>query len=128
MKTLVLGASPNPDRYAYKAVKSLQAHGHTVEPVGIKKGNINGREIMNGFPELTGIDTVTLYLNAMNQRNWYNYIIGLHPRRIIFNPGAENVELEQLAEKNGIQTINACTLVMLSIGTFENETMAHPEK
>ena len=119
MKTLVLGASPNPNRYAYSAVVSLLAHGHAVEPVGIKKGSIKGLEIKNGLPELSGIDTVTLYLNAKNQQAWYEYIIGLHPRRIIFNPGAENAELWKLAEANGIQTVNACTLVMLSTGTFE---------
>jgi|SRR6185437_4058851 len=122
MKTLVLGASPNPNRYAYSAVVSLLAHGHEAVPLGIKKGSINGLEIKNGFPELMGIDTVTLYLNPKNQQNWYGYIMGLHPRRIIFNPGTENDELRQLAEKNGIQTINACTLVMLSTGTFENKT------
>jgi len=128
MKTLVLGASPNPDRYANKAVISLLAHGHDVVPVGIKKGQINGLSIINGFPELKDIDTVTLYLNAKNQETWYNYIIGLHPRRIIFNPGAENSELERLAENNGIQTINACTLVMLSIGTFEKEEGTEQEQ
>ena len=124
MKTLVLGASPNPERYAYKAVISLVAHGHEVAPVGIKKGSIIGLEIMNGFPALSDIDTVTLYLNAKNQQYWYEYIIGLRPRRIIFNPGAENIELEQLAKKNDIETINACTLVMLSTGTFENEEIS----
>ncbi len=121
MKTLVLGASPNPERYAYKAVRSLIAHGHDVLPVGIKKGNIQGLEIMNGFSEIKDIDTVTLYLNAKNQQNWYDYIIALHPRRIIFNPGAENTDLEGLAQSNGIETINACTLVMLATGTFESK-------
>jgi len=128
MKTLVLGASPNPDRYAYKAVISLSAHGYDVVPVGIKKGSINGFEIINGFPILSDIDTVTLYLNAKNQQYWYDYIIGLHPRRIIFNPGAENTELEHLAKNNGIQTINACTLVMLSIGTFEKQEISDQEQ
>ncbi len=119
MKTLVLGASPNPDRYAYKAVMSLVHHGHEVVPVGIKKGEINGQVILNGFPELKDIDTVTLYINPTIQKGWYDYIIGLHPHRIIFNPGTENPEFEKLAGKNDIQTVIACTLVMLSTGEYE---------
>ncbi len=125
MKTLVLGASPNPDRYAYKAVYSLMSHGHEVVPVGVKKGEVNGLAILNGFPELKDIDTVTLYINPVIQKGWYDYIIGLHPRRIIFNPGTENPELLKIAEANGIQTITACTLVMLATGEFGKNMPAY---
>ncbi len=125
MKTLVLGASPNPDRYAFKAVYSLMNHGHEVVPVGIKKGQVNGLAILNGFPVISDIDTVTLYINPVIQKGWYDYIIGLHPRRIIFNPGTENQELADLAQENGIQNIMACTLVMLATGEFEKSSQAY---
>jgi len=119
MKTLVLGATPNPSRYAWLATVSLKKHGHEVYPVGIKKGNIEGLEIINNKPDLKDIHTVTLYLNPKNQVEWYDYIISLKPKRIIFNPGTENPEMVDLAIKNGIQTIQACTLVLLSTGEFE---------
>jgi predicted CoA-binding protein len=118
MKTLVLGATPNPSRYAYLAAMSLKKHGHEVVPLGIKKGDIDGLAIINTRPELIGIDTVTLYINPTHQKEWYGYILGLHPKRIIFNPGTENPELEKLAEVEGIEATVACTLVMLSVGTF----------
>lgn len=118
MKTLVLGATNNPSRYAYMAVMSLQRHGHEVVPVGRKKGEVGGITIENGVPELSDVDTVTLYLNPDNQKEWYDYIMKLKPKRIIFNPGTENPELWQMAKKNGIQTIAGCTLVMLSTGSY----------
>lgn len=117
-KTLVLGATPNPARYAYLAVMRLKQHGHEVVPLGIRDGAIEGIEILKGRPAIKGVDTVTLYLNAQRQRDYYDYILSLHPRRIIFNPGAENPELMRLANEKGIETMEACTLVMLSIGQF----------
>ncbi|QKG56372.1 CoA-binding protein [Hymenobacter sp. BRD128] len=119
MKTLVLGATDNPDRYAYKAVHSLQRHGHEVVPVGIRKGQVAGLAIHTDRPAETGIDTVTLYVGPQNQPAWYDYILSLKPRRIIFNPGTENPELEQKAQAAGIRTEEACTLVMLSVGQYE---------
>ena len=117
-KTLVLGATPNPARYAYLATMRLQRYGHEVIPLGIRDGNIEGLEIQKGKPAIEGVDTVTLYLNAQRQRDYYDYIFSLHPRRIIFNPGAENPELSRLAKEKGIETVEGCTLVMLSIGAF----------
>lgn len=117
-KTLVLGATPNSARYAYLAVMHLKQYGHEVVPLGIRDGNIAGIEIQKGMPAIEGIDTVTLYLNAHRQREYYDYIFSLSPRRIIFNPGAENPELKQLADAKGIETVEGCTLVMLSIGLF----------
>lgn len=117
-KTLVLGASPNPQRSAYMAAARLVENGTVVFPVGIKKGEISGIEILTGKPEISGIHTVTLYLNAENQREYYDYILGLKPKRIIFNPGAENDELMNLAKKAGIETIYGCTLTMLALGNF----------
>lgn len=117
-KTLVLGATPNPARYAYLAVMRLRLHGHEVIPVGIRDGHIEGVEIQKGMPKIEGVDTVTLYLNAQRQREYYDYILSLQPKRIIFNPGAENPELSKLANENGIETVEGCTLVMLSIGAY----------
>ncbi len=117
-KTMVLGASPNEERYAYKAVVKLMQYGHEVIPVGIKTGNIKGLAIDTSRPVLPNIDTITLYLGPANQKDWYSYILGLKPRRIIFNPGTENKELMQLANEQGIETEEACTLVMLSLGNY----------
>ena len=117
-KTIVIGASSNPDRVSYDAVQRLHARGHEVIAVGIKAGEINGIPILTGFPEIKNVDTVTLYVGAKNQPYWYNYIFSLSPKRIVFNPGAENPELEQMANAKGIETLEACTLTMLSIGNY----------
>lgn len=117
-KTLVLGATPNPERYAYLATNRLTKHGHEVVPVGIKHGNIGGIEILGGKPEVEGVDTVTLYIGPARQPEYYDYIFSLQPKRIIFNPGTENPELAQLAQERGIETVEGCTLVMLSIGAY----------
>jgi uncharacterized protein len=117
-KTLVLGASTNILRYSYKAIHQLLKNNIEVEAIGIKDGVIDGIAIKKGKPLLIDIDTVTLYLNPERQKEYYDYIIGLKPKRIIFNPGTENAELKNLAEKSGIQTEEACTLVLLSIGAY----------
>lgn len=117
-KTLVLGASTNPTRYSYTAVHNLKANGHEVVPLGVKEGEVAGEEVLIGQPPLEDIDTITLYLNPARQKAYYDYIISLHPRRIIFNPGTENPELVQLAKEHGIESEIACTLVMLSVGTY----------
>ena len=116
--TVVIGASPNADRYSYKATVSLQNQQHTVYPFGIKKGTINGLEIINTKPELIDIDTITLYIGPENQPQWYDYIIALKPKRLIFNPGTENPELIAIAKTNGIESEIACTLVLLSINQY----------
>lgn len=116
--TVVIGASPNADRYSYKATISLQNHQHTVYPVGLRKGVINGLEIITDKPGLKDIDTVTLYVGPDNQPYWYDYILSLKPKRLIFNPGTENPELEQMAADQGIETTQACTLVLLSIKQY----------
>jgi uncharacterized protein len=117
-KTIVLGASENPARYGFLAVNKLLDHGHKVVAVGKKKGQIRDTPIVTEAPPLKDIDTVTLYLNPANQKAYYDYIISLHPNRIIFNPGTENPELEELAEKNNIHTMEACTLVLLATNQF----------
>jgi hypothetical protein len=117
-KTVVIGASENPERYAFKAMTSLKAHGHEVFGLGLKEGEVAGSKILTGKPQLTGIDTVTLYISSAKHAEWMDYLIGLKPKRIIFNPGTENPEFITVATKNGIECIEACTLVMLSIGNF----------
>lgn len=118
-KTLILGATPNPERYAYKATVKLAKHGHEVVPVGIKKGEIEGHEILTNSPTPTDIDTVTLYVGPARQKEYYDYVVNqIHPKRIIFNPGTENPELKKLAEEKGIATEEACTLVLLSIDKY----------
>jgi predicted CoA-binding protein len=116
--TVVIGASPNTDRYSYKATISLQQHQQPVYPIGIRSGQINGLEIITDKPVLENIDTVTLYVGPDNQEPWINYIFSLNPKRIIFNPGTENPEFEALAKSKGIETLEACTLVLLSINQY----------
>jgi predicted CoA-binding protein len=116
--TVVIGASPNADRYSNKATLSLQKHGHTVYPVGIKTGTINGLDIIKDKPPIENVDTVTLYVGPDNQPEWIDYILSLNPKRIIFNPGTENPEFETLAESKGIEAMEACTLVLLSINRY----------
>ncbi|MCC6725152.1 MAG: CoA-binding protein [Saprospiraceae bacterium] len=117
-KTLVIGASTNPERYSYLAINSLLKHGYEVVAIGRKAGEINGVHIQTGQPPLTGIDTVTLYLNLSHQEEYYDYLLQMKPRRIIFNPGAENYDLLDRASRVGIECIEACTLVMLATGQF----------
>lgn len=117
-RTLVLGATPNPERYAYLAVMALQKNGFTPLPVGVRQGQINGLDIQEGQPDLADVHTVTLYINPARQEAYYDYILGLKPQRLIFNPGTENPELARLAREQGIEVEIACTLVMLSIGVY----------
>lgn len=118
-KTLVLGASEKPDRYANIATRRLQQHDHEVVAVGFKPGEINGTPIVTEFPvNDDSIDTVTLYLSPKNQKQYYDQLLALKPRRVIFNPGTENSELQQLLQQNGIETEIACTLVLLSTGGY----------
>src|SRR5436305_13288811 len=117
-KTLVLGASANPARYSYLAINSLRKHQHPVAAIGRKEGRVLDVDIITKKESLDTVDTITLYLNANHQKEYYDYILSLHPKRIIFNPGAENEELYDLAKKNGIQPLEACTLVLLSTGQY----------
>ena len=117
-KTLVLGASENPQRYSNMAVKKLSAYKHPIVAIGRRPGKINDIEITKEKPPMNDIDTITLYLNPQNQKPYYEYILSLQPKRIIFNPGTENDELERLANAKGIYTEEGCTLVMLSTGEY----------
>ncbi|HTQ28989.1 MAG TPA: CoA-binding protein [Puia sp.] len=117
-KTLVLGASDNPERYSYLAVNRLRTKGYPVVAIGRRKMKVSDVEVDTEKKPYPEVDTVSVYLNPINQKEYYDYILSLHPRRIIFNPGAENEELQQLAERNGIKPVEACTLVLLGTGQF----------
>jgi predicted CoA-binding protein len=118
--TVVLGANTNPEKYAYKAVEFLQSINQPIFPVGIRPGEVKGLPIMQDFSHLQNeaIDTVTLYLNPTNQTHWYKQILHLNPKRVIFNPGTENPEFEEMLEEKGIKVEEACTLVMVRTGVY----------
>ena len=119
-KTVLIGATTDPSRYAYLAASMLTQYKHEFVPIGIKNGEVFGQPIQDIYdkPTIAGVDTVTLYIGPQRQPEWYDYILSLHPKRIIFNPGTENAELEQLAEAQGIEAVEACTLVMLRTNQY----------
>lgn len=121
-RTVIVGASTNPGRYAYLAAESLTSYNHEIIPIGIKKGSVFGKQILDirEKPLIADVDTITLYIGPRHQAEWYDYLIGLKPKRIIFNPGTENPEFEKKAEEAGIQALEACTLVMLRTGQYSH--------
>jgi uncharacterized protein len=117
-KTLVIGASENPERYSNKAINMLAKYHHPIVAIGSRKGVVNNIEIVTEKNNIENIDTVTLYLNENRQKDYMSYILLLYPKRIIFNPGAENEEFKKVAEAQGIHCMEACTLVLLSTGQY----------
>lgn len=116
--TLIIGASVNSERYAHKAAHKLLASGYSIVQIGTKSGEVAGQPILTGKPVFANIDTVTLYIGPAHQPDWYAYVLQLKPRRVIFNPGTENADFEALLRQNNIETLEACTLVLLSIGAY----------
>lgn len=117
--TLVLGAATAPEKYANRAIRSLRQHGYPVVAVGIDEGEVVGVPIRHSLAEVhEAVDSVTLYLNPLRQRQYYDGIVALAPRRVIFNPGTENPELSQRLSAAGIESVEACTLVMLATGQY----------
>lgn len=117
-KTVVLGATSKPEKYAFKAISLLVEKGHSVIAIGQNAGEVAGVKIKTKAIPLKNIDTITLYLNPARQRDYYNYIVEAKPKRVVFNPGTENPELYQLLELNGIQVEVACTLVLLTLEQY----------
>jgi predicted CoA-binding protein len=117
-KTLVLGASANPERYSFLAINRLREHNHPVVAIGKRTAMVEDVPVQPEKVPIDNLDTVTMYLNKNNQKNYYDYIISQHPRRVIFNPGAENPEFEKILADQGIETMEACTLVLLGTGQF----------
>ncbi len=118
MKTLIIGASQNPERYSYKAADKLLSYGHEIELLGLRPDTIFGKVIDTEKKQYTDIDTVTLYVGPQRQTEYYDYIISLKPRRVIFNPGTENEEFYEILKKNNIESEVACTLVLLATGQY----------
>ena len=119
-KTAIFGASTNKSRYAYAAASMLVSYGHPIIPLGIKEGSVLDIPIVDlrGKPPIEGLDTITLYIGPRHQPAWYQYIIGLKPKRVIFNPGSENPEFAKQLEEAGIEATEACTLVLLRTGQY----------
>jgi uncharacterized protein len=114
-KTVIIGATTDPSRYAYLAARMLTHYNNEIVPIGIKKGEVFGAKILDIYekPKVEGVHTITLYIGPRRQPEWYDYMLSLNPRRIIFNPGTENDELIRMAEERGIEAVEGCTLVML---------------
>jgi predicted CoA-binding protein len=117
--TLVLGASPKPERFSNEAIRRLLKYNIPVIAIGKRETDLGYIKIRKGTPaDISRVHTITLYLSAKNQKEYYNFILSLHPSRIIFNPGTFNPELADMAAKKGIEVVNECMLVMLGNNTF----------
>lgn len=117
-KTLIIGASVNTERYSYKAAEKLLANKHEIYMIGNRPGILFNRKIIKEQLPFTDVDTVTMYVSAKNQTGYYDYIIRLQPRRVLFNPGTENPEFAQRLKENGIFSEEACTLVLLATKVY----------
>lgn len=117
-KTLIIGASVKPERYSYKAAEKLLAHDHQIRMIGNREGELFDLPIVKALDSYDDIDTVTMYVGPKNQLSYYDYIVSLKPRRVIFNPGTENSEFEAVLDENKIAHEQACTLVLLSTGNY----------
>lgn len=119
-KTLIVGATTNPSRYAFVAAGMFDERNLEFIPIGIKTGEVFGNEILDlrSKPDLKDIHTITLYIGPSHQDEWIDYLIGLEPKRIIFNPGTENSDFYKAAKAAGIEVLVACNLVLLSTNQF----------
>jgi len=119
-KTVIIGATTNKGRYAFMAAERLNGANIDFVPVGIKKGEVLGKSILQlrEKPTVTDVHTVTMYIGSQNQPEWYDYILSLKPKRILFNPGTENEKFQNLARQQNIEVVEGCTLVMLGVGTY----------
>lgn len=119
-KTVIVGASTNPSRYAFMAAERLVDNHHEIVPIGVKSGEVFGKSILDigSKPSIEEVDTITLYIGPQHQKEHYEYLLSLKPKRVIFNPGTENAEFEKKVEDSGAEALEACTLVMLSTGQY----------
>ncbi len=119
-KTVIVGATTDTSRYAYLAAQRLTDHQHEIVPLGIRQGTVFGKPILDirTRPSIEDVDTITLYIGPRRQPEWMDYLLGLKPKRIIFNPGTENDEFEHKANSAGVETVEGCTLVMLGSGQY----------
>lgn len=119
-KTLIVGATPNTSRYAFAAANMLNERRYDFVPIGIKKGEVFGKAILDikQKPRVENVHTITMYIGPRHQPEWYEYLLSLSPQRVIFNPGTENFEFQRILKENGVRVEMACTLVMLSTGQY----------
>lgn len=117
-KTLVFGASLKSNRYSNLAVNRLMDHNIATEAFGLKVGKIRELLISTNLNDFKDIDTITLYIGAVRQLEYYKYFLKINPKRVIFNPGTENPELYKLLRDNDIEVVVACTLVLLATGQY----------
>ncbi len=119
-KTVIIGATTNTNRYAFMAAERLSGAKVSFVPVGIKKGEVLGQEILpiREKPMIEDVHTVTMYIGPQNQPEWYDYILSLNPKRIVFNPGTENEVFQNMAKQQRVEIVEGCTLVMLGVGTY----------
>lgn len=117
-KTMVIGASENTERYSNRVTRMLHDQNIPVVAIGLKAGEIDGVKIQTGLPKVNEVGTVTLYIGPAHQPQYYDYVIGIKPERVIFNPGTENPEFKKKVKKAGIEVLEACTLTMLTIGNY----------
>jgi len=119
-KTVIVGATANPSRYAFLAASMLTEYDHEIVPVGIKKEEVLGKQILDlrQRPVIDNVDTITLYIGPDHQPEHYEYLLSLKPKRVIFNPGTENPEFEKKLEDAGAEALEACTLVLLRSGQY----------
>jgi uncharacterized protein len=117
----VIGASSDSSRYAYKAMEMLEEYGHKPIPVHPREENVRGHKVIHNLGELTGqkIDTLTIYVNPAISDKYEKDMISVKPKRVIFNPGAENPKLAKSLLDHGIEVENACTLVLLRTGQYD---------
>ena len=119
-KTVIIGATTNTGRYAFMAAERLSGANVEFVPVGIKKGDVLGQPILpiREQPKIRDVHTVTMYIGPQNQPEWYDYILSLNPKRIVFNPGTENDVFQNMAKEQQVEIVEGCTLVMLGVGTY----------
>lgn len=117
-KTLVIGGSVKRERYSNKAIRKLLDYGHRVESIGLRESKVESVDILTDKHDMKNIHTITMYIRPSKQEEYYQYILSLNPSRIIFNPGAENQELESIAKEKGIEVVRNCTLILLDYGLF----------
>lgn len=118
MKTLILGASLKPNRYSNLAILKFIENNYEAVGIGLEEGQIGQIKIHLGMPRFVNIHTITIYMNAQNQEAYYDYIVSLNPKRVIFNPGTYNLKLQDILMDHAIKFENACTLVLLGTQQF----------
>jgi uncharacterized protein len=117
-RTMVIGASLKSWRYSHMAIHALRKHGHEVVAIGLREGVVADVPVIKDHPDLTDIHTVSMYVGKERQAGYFDYLLSIRPQRVIFNPGAENDDLEGILNNRGIEVLTACTLVMLSTNQF----------